>query len=57
MSDPPAAPRTMELWVWTGVNCHPVDQVDPELLRPYDAFLHDEPAAGEPTPAAQRPAA
>ncbi|MFG1820616.1 hypothetical protein ACGFIF_43135 [Kribbella sp. NPDC049174] len=30
-----------EIWVWTGVNCYPIDQIDPELLRPYGAFLHD----------------
>ncbi|WP_158294229.1 hypothetical protein [Kribbella sp. VKM Ac-2568] len=46
-----------ELWVWTGVNCLPVDQVDPELLRPYSAFLHAKRSAIEPAPAVPRPAA
>lgn len=32
-----------EIWVWTGVNCHPVNPVEPALLRPYGAFLHDPP--------------
>jgi hypothetical protein len=47
-----------EIWVWTGINCHPIARVAPELLRPYGAGLPAVPGpAGAANVAVRRPAA